>query len=55
MLGIVSKFICMKDHPVVFIYSQDEAGLELKDRAGSNGSPEVMNPASADDDDESED
>ena len=48
-LGVASQFICMKDHPVVFIYDQDKAGIDLKD---SSGSAPTLNPAADGDADE---
>jgi hypothetical protein len=50
-LGVATQFICMKDHPVVFIYGQDKSGIELKE----GGSQPTLNPASDDTDDQAND
>lgn len=51
MLGYVSKFVCMKDHPVVYMFERDKDGLDLDD--SSKG---TQNPVSADEEaDDSED
>lgn len=51
-LGVATQFVCMKDHPVVFIYGQDKSGIELQE----GGSTATLNPAAdaVDDTEESE-
>jgi len=51
-LGVATQFVCMKDHPVVFIYGQDKSGIELQE----GGSAPTLNPAAdaVDDTEESE-
>ena len=47
-LGMCTKFICMKDHPVVFLYQQDIDGVV--ESAGGDSSDKTENPAADDDD-----
>jgi NhaP-type Na+/H+ or K+/H+ antiporter len=49
MLGVCTQFVCMKDHPVVFLMNQDQTGVV--------GSPEskVENPAADEEDADGDD